>query len=693
MIYVYSATVVIFASHKRAKNDRQIEIFGYKWVARLSTLGVLHFYCFVSIVSKSSSCLKNATSILTFPYTYMTYTSPDVYEYISREMKDPIVEWKTCRVSWQKFAITQADIDFYAKISPTFDGKTFAIPTPTLCPEERQRRRLAFRNERKLYRRKCDATHKNIISMYHPESQYKIYDQKLRWSDQWSALDYWVVPSWSFVQDYKKLQRAVPRVSIFNDNQTESVNCEYTNDMNYGKNCYLVFSSRNIEDSSYCSGSCNYNSSIFDCTFVSHSERVYESIHSNDVKNSTYIQFSSSVNRCHYGIDLTWCNDCFFCIWLVNKSFCIFNKQYSEEEYNKKIHLLKLPKNWSAYVEKFVARSTWKIYPAYRSIRTEQCFWNNIFDSHNGLFCYDGVKIEDSKYFYGWAWPKNCMDVENSWEPTRCYEWSVPDESYNVHFSFFSRKCKDSLYLDNCHSVSNCFWCVWLRNASYCIFNKQYTKHEYEQTVAKIIAQMQEEGTRGEFFDPSLSPFGYNETVAMEYFPLERDGDMLVTSSPPTPLSERGAREASLLPPQRGGPRGSVWVIDYSRFWYKRSDYEHETKIPEGAPVVRREEYTNAERQALRDDDQIVNKILVCEVSGKPYRIIKQELDFYRKHDLPIPSKHPDVRHAERGAKRPGRTLYLRTCDATGEEMISVYPPDSQYTVYSEAAYRKEVMG
>jgi hypothetical protein len=37
-----------------------------------------------------------------------------------------------------------------------------------------------------------------------------------------------------------------------------------------------------------------------------------------------------------------------------------------------------------------------------------------------------------------------------------------------------------------------------------------------------------------------------------------------------------------------------------------------------------------------------------CEVSKKPFRIISLELEFYRKHNLPIPRKHPDVRHEER---------------------------------------------
>ena len=92
-------------------------------------------------------------------------------------------------------------------------------------------------------------------------------------------------------------------------------------------------------------------------------------------------------------------------------------------------------------------------------------------------------------------------------------------------------------------------------------------------------------------------------------------------------------------------------------------------------------------------DDDIANKIILCEVSGKPYRIISQELEFYRSHHIPLPRKHPDVRHQERLDKRPGRTLYLRTCDKTGEEMISVYPQESNLKVYSQLAYQKEVYG
>ena len=110
----------------------------------------------------------------------MHYTSRAVYEYVSQQTNDPIIQWKVCTVSGTEFPITQSDLDFYEKISPTFAGQKFAIPTPTLCPEERQRRRLSFRNERRLYKRKCDLTGKDIVSIYSPEKPYKVYDQSVR---------------------------------------------------------------------------------------------------------------------------------------------------------------------------------------------------------------------------------------------------------------------------------------------------------------------------------------------------------------------------------------------------------------------------------------------------------------------------------------------------------------------------------
>jgi len=79
-----------------------------------------------------------------------------------------IVETKTCAISGEEFDVTDKDLQFYEKVSPIFGERKYSIPSPTLSPDERKRRRFTWRNERKLYHRKCDLTGKQMISIYDP---------------------------------------------------------------------------------------------------------------------------------------------------------------------------------------------------------------------------------------------------------------------------------------------------------------------------------------------------------------------------------------------------------------------------------------------------------------------------------------------------------------------------------------------
>lgn len=97
---------------------------------------------------------------------------------------------KSCLHCQSTFEITMENFDFYQKISPIFVDQKIEIPSPTLCPDCRQRRRMAFRNERNLYRRSCDASGKQIISIYKPDCGFKVYDQKIWWSDSRDAMTY-----------------------------------------------------------------------------------------------------------------------------------------------------------------------------------------------------------------------------------------------------------------------------------------------------------------------------------------------------------------------------------------------------------------------------------------------------------------------------------------------------------------------
>jgi len=97
---------------------------------------------------------------------------------------------ESCKQCDCKFEITEDDLKIYDKISPVFSGVKYSVPAPTLCPDCRQQRRLAFRNERKLYHRKCDLSGKEIISTYSLDSPYKIYDNCDWWNDSWNSIEY-----------------------------------------------------------------------------------------------------------------------------------------------------------------------------------------------------------------------------------------------------------------------------------------------------------------------------------------------------------------------------------------------------------------------------------------------------------------------------------------------------------------------
>ena len=89
--------------------------------------------------------------------------------------------------------------------------------------------------------------------------------------------------------------------------------------------------------------------------------------------------------------------------------------------------------------------------------------------------------------------------------------------------------------------------------------------------------------------------------------------------------------------------------------------------------------------------DDILNRAIECEVTKKPFRIISQELEFYRKHNLPIPKRHPDQRHLDRMALRNPRKLFDRKCDKCGKDIKTTYSPDRKEIVYCESCYEKEV--
>ena len=60
--------------------------------------------------------------------------------------------------------------------------------------------------------------------------------------------------------------------------------------------------------------------------------------------------------------------------------------------------------------------------------------------------------------------------------------------------------------------------------------------------------------------------------------------------------------------------------------------------------------------------DDILTKSIVCERTGKPFRLTKFELDFYRQRKLPAPIVHPLERIKDLHKLRRHYKLYEDIC-------------------------------
>lgn len=551
---------------------------------------------------------------------------------------------KKCTNCSAAFAIPPEDQAFY---------KTIAVPEPTLCPDCRQQRRLAWRNERQMYKRKCDFSDKEIISMYPPDSPFPVYEQDFWWSDQWDALSYGrdFDFSRSFWDQFRELQLSVPRLALVNK---QSKNSHYTNHAGKNKNCYLsgcIFGSEDVLYSDWVMNSRN----LIDCSYIfENCELCYEVYYAWNSYEAFFCDFIKSCHNVWFCYDCINCQHCFLCLNLRNKKYHIANTAYSKEEYERKMQQI-LPlshKTLEFYQKKYLQlKNERAIRPATYQVQTENCSGDLLFTSKNCDQCFDTISTEDSKYCYDSIDVKNTMDVYHVGWSELMYECHAVINAYDTRFCHF---CYDNSYLqycDCCHNSQNLFGCCGLNQKQYCILNKQYSKKDYHSLQAKIIAHMKQTGEYGEFFSMAFSPFAYNQSRAQEYYPLSPDKavsrDLSWSSySNPLPEATRSLAAEKLL--------------------------EYITDTP----------------------DDVVNWLIIpnkTDAIYRPYRIQKAELAFYRKTGLPLPHKHPDQRYEDRLAQRNPRKLWQRNCAQCKQNIETSFSPESTARVYCEECYKKVI--
>lgn len=560
----------------------------------------------------------------------------------------------TCHQCAQQFNTTSLEERLREKLAPEINGEKLLFCVPTLCPECRHQRRLAYRNERSLYTRKCDMTGETIISIYSPDKPYKVYGHDAWWSDRWDGRDYGKEFDFTrpFFDQMNELLLEVPRpntVNMFSENSL------YSNHAAYNKNCYMVVNIGWCEDCLYISNYCIKDKDCVDCLAVRESEQCYMSVNTTKASYSQYLLDCDTCSDCYFCYDCRGCQNCFGCHNLRQKQYCIYNKQYSKEEYQAKLAEV-MPKTRVDYdraFENFKKRMAEEaIHKAVTVYNCENATGDYLRNCKNVQDVYYSFDSEDLCYCYDGAEMKDCVDITEPFTGEMHYETHACNMLYRGVSCSKCYEDNDIYYCQYCWNSNNLSGCVGLKRNAFCILNKQYTEEEYKSLLPKIIKHMTKTGEWGEFFATADSPYGYNEVTANEYFPLTKDEALA---------------------------KGFKWN-------------EYEATLPDVTSKLTKDDLPQTAAE-LTDESMksVLEAAIVCSRTGRLFRYIAPEIAFYRQNNIPLPHLHPDERHKERFELRNQRHLWDRACDKCGRHIQSTYPPDRPETIYCEECYNSEI--
>jgi len=231
---------------------------------------------------------------------------------------------KNCKIYQKEFEITKSDLEFYEKMW---------VPVPTLCPEERQRRRQAFINLNNLYSREDWTKTKKIISPFSADKDVNVVEFDFWFSDENDAKKYsrdFDFSRWTFEQ-FKDLQKVAPRWDRVTYN---SENSDWSLNVANSKDTYLSMWCSDTQNAYYCDNISN-STDICDSEHSSDITLGYELIETKKSNKVLWCYLCEDIFDSLFLFNCKWCRNCIACENLENQKYHIFNKEVSKEEFEK----------------------------------------------------------------------------------------------------------------------------------------------------------------------------------------------------------------------------------------------------------------------------------------------------------------------------------------------------------------------
>ncbi|MGI8419276.1 MAG: hypothetical protein ACR2LN_01380 [Candidatus Levyibacteriota bacterium] len=288
---------------------------------------------------------------------------------------------------------------------------------------------------------------------------------------------------------YSELNNLLSRYPKVPPDISESENSEYGEHLAYCKNMYIAFDCANSSDCMYLYDSYIAKNCI-DCDYVVESELCYESVDPFKCFNSDYLEYCISLRDASFSTNCINCHDIFGCVNLQNKSFCIFNRQLTEEEYKRKVAEYKKwpPEKILAVVDEL--KNRYPLTQTHEAHNENSAYGNYSHYNKNCYMCFDSAHNEASGYLYDSHHTTSCYDSSSSYHNELSYQAVDAIKLFNCNFSVLSGNAHDSSYIFNCRNVKDCIGCVSLNNKQYCILNRQLSKEDYERISKHILEEL-----------------------------------------------------------------------------------------------------------------------------------------------------------------------------------------------------------
>jgi len=572
-----------------------------------------------------------------------------------------------CHRCSKEYRVDEWDLNFLKKISPKLDNEVHSIDSPKLCFDCRMTTLMAWRNERNLHPLACSCCGKDIISVFSKENNYKVLCSECFWSDKvdphLSSTTY--DKKKSFFDQFDVLLHNAKLLTLYAANNE---NCEYVNQESDDNNCYLCIGGYGNQDCYHCTYSLASRKCI-DCLGITDSENLYECTMCFSCYNCQHLYNCTNCRDCYFCEDCVGCENCFGSINLRYKKYYFFNEQLDKKEYKRKVaEYLGSREGIVAAKSKFAEHRLDFVFKySFRFFCDESCDGDILIQCKDVQNTYYSAGAQNTKNSYIINQIKDVLDGLAVGRGELVY---YSGSSISLFGSAFCSSCytlRNSYYCFMCYNSNDLFGCVGLNHKQYCIFNKQYTKQEYEKEVARIISEMRKKSEWGEFFPIGMSPFGYNESMAMEYYPKDRQEIKKIKAN-----------------------------------WREEDIQKINSNIYKPKDIS--QYHIDNNEDAESEIDKCINGILKCEESGRPFRIISRELAQYIERNIQLPRLHPNLRHRDRLGKLCKIKLYHRKCMNEGpsfagttdgrctNEFETTYAPERPEKVYCESCYQKEII-